>query len=90
MGILRPKTFPVSDRGEAEPLEKRLGERGLLHSPSLIELRGIRGECPLRSFRPGYPSAGCFPAEPASVSPGTASLTRIGPRTQIAPVARDR
>jgi len=40
--------------------------------------------------RPGYPSAGCVPAEPASVSPGAGSIPSGVPRGQagVAPRAQ--
>jgi hypothetical protein len=34
-------------------------------------------DAPLARHRPGYPSSGCVPAEPDSVSPGGSSLTRL-------------
>lgn len=46
---------PVSDGGKRGPLAHQ---------------RGARGPEPSAHHRPGYPSSGCVPAEPDSVSPG--------------------
>jgi hypothetical protein len=37
--------------------------------------RGSFWDAPLAHRRPGYPSSGCSPAEPDSVSPGAATVT---------------
>ena len=44
---------------------------------ALVQRRGSEGpRAPSAHRRPSYPSAGCVPAEPASVSPGGETITR--------------
>ena len=49
----------------------------------LLTTKVARGQAPSAHRRPGYPLSGCVPAEPDSVSPGRAKVTRRQSRNKI-------
>src|ERR1700748_2938358 len=68
-------------RGECSPPDRRL-QRDESKCRSGIVGGGRLQMHRWRTRRPGYPLAGCSPAEPASVSPGDRDVPEEGPASK--------